>query len=65
LGGLRDVFRSTWTPAVLNYEELGGLSDPGIRDYARGVLLLGYGMGRGPRATSVVTTRSAVVLLVQ
>jgi hypothetical protein len=32
---------------VLDYEELGGLSDPGTRDCARGVLLLRYGMGQG------------------
>jgi hypothetical protein len=27
-----DDSRSTWKPAVLGYEELGGLSDPGQRD---------------------------------
>jgi hypothetical protein len=64
-GELEDVFRSTWTPAVLDYEELGGLSNPGIRDCACGILLVGYGMRHGPHPTSVVTTRSAVGLLVQ
>jgi ribonuclease HI len=38
---------------------LSGLSDPGTRDCARGVLFLGYVMGYGPHPTSVVTTRSA------
>jgi hypothetical protein len=64
-GELEDAFRSTWTPAVLGYEELGGLSDPGTRDCPRGTLLLEYGMGHGPRPTSIVTTRDAVELLVQ
>jgi hypothetical protein len=64
-GELEDAFRSTQMPAVLVYEELGGLSDPDTRDCARGVLFLGYGMGHGPRSTSVVTTRSAVELLIQ
>jgi hypothetical protein len=41
------------------------LLDPGTRDCTRGTLLLGYGMGHGPRPTSVVTTRDAVGLLVQ
>jgi hypothetical protein len=41
------------------------LSDQGTRDYPRGVLLLGYGMRHGSRPTSVVTTRSAVGLLIQ
>jgi hypothetical protein len=49
---------------VLGYEELRGLSDPGTRDCTYGILLLGYRMGHGPRPTSVVTTRSAVGLLV-
>jgi hypothetical protein len=45
---------------------MGGLvSDPGTRDYARGVLFLRYGMGYGPRPTSTITTRSAVELLIQ
>jgi hypothetical protein len=35
------AFKSTRKPAVLYYEELGGLSDPGTRDCARGVLFLG------------------------
>jgi hypothetical protein len=65
LGELEDDFRSTRTTAVLGYEELGGLSDPGTRDCPRGTLLLGYGMGHGPRSTSVVTARNAVGLLVQ
>jgi hypothetical protein len=41
------------------------VSDPGTRDCARGILFLGYGMGHGPRPTFVVTTRSAVGLLIQ
>jgi hypothetical protein len=41
------------------------MSDPRTRDCAHGVLLLGYGIGYGPRPTSVLTTRSAVGLLVQ
>jgi hypothetical protein len=53
----------TWTSAVLGYEELEGLLDPGTRDCSRGTLLLGYGMGHGPRPTSIVTTRNAVGLL--
>jgi hypothetical protein len=52
-------------PAVLGYEELGGLSNLDTRDYPRGTLLRGYGMGHGPCPTSVVTTRNAVGLLVQ
>jgi hypothetical protein len=31
---LEDDFRSAWKAAVLGYEELGGLSDPGLRDCA-------------------------------
>jgi hypothetical protein len=62
---LEDAFRSTWTSAVLGYEELGSLLDPGARDCTRGTLLLGNGMGHGPRSTSVVTTRNAVGLLVR
>jgi hypothetical protein len=50
-------------PAVLGYEELGGLSDPGIRDCPHGTLLLGYMMGHGPRSTSVITTRTVVKLV--
>jgi hypothetical protein len=64
-GELEDTFRSTRMPAVLGYEELEGLSDPGARDCPRGVLLVGYGTGHGPRPTSVVTTCSAVGLLIQ
>jgi hypothetical protein len=41
LGKLEDVFRSTWKLAVLDYEELGGLSDLGSRDYAHSVQILG------------------------
>jgi hypothetical protein len=59
-GELEDTFRSTRTPTVLGYEELGGLSDPGTRNCARGILFLRYGMGHGPRPISVVTTRSVV-----
>jgi hypothetical protein len=62
---LKDAFRSTRTPAVLDYEELGSLSNPGTWDCEHGILLLGYGKGHGPRPTTVVTTRSAVGLLVQ
>jgi hypothetical protein len=63
-GELEDAFRSTRTPAVLGYEEFGGLSDPGTRDCLRGVLLLGYyGMGHSPRATFIVI--SVVELLIQ
>jgi hypothetical protein len=65
LGELKDAFKSTRTLALLGYKELGGLSDPGTRDYPRGTLLLGYRMGLGPCPTSVVTTRNAVGLLVQ
>jgi hypothetical protein len=38
---LEDAFRSTQEPAVLDFEELRGLSDPKPRDYAHGVLILG------------------------
>jgi hypothetical protein len=62
---LEDAFRSTRMPAVLGYEELGDLSDPGTRDCLRGTLLLGYGIGHDPRPTSIVTTHDAVGLLVQ
>jgi hypothetical protein len=55
LGELEDAFRSTRMPAILGYEELGGLSDPGTRDCTCSTLLLGYGMGRGPRSTPFVT----------
>jgi hypothetical protein len=41
------------------------VSDLGIQDCPCGVLLLGYGMRHGPRPTSVVTTRSAVGLLIR
>jgi hypothetical protein len=64
-GELEDAFKSTRTPAVLDYEELGGLSDLGTRDCGRGVLFLGYGMGHGPHPISIVTTRSVVGLLIQ
>jgi hypothetical protein len=60
-----DAFRSTRTPALLGYEELGGLLDPGTWDCPRGTLLLGYEMGHDPRSTSIVTTRNTVELLVQ
>jgi hypothetical protein len=36
-GELKDTFRSTRKPAVLDYEELGDLSDLGPRDCAHGV----------------------------
>jgi hypothetical protein len=62
---LEDAFRSTRTPTVLSYEELGGLSDLGTRDCPRNTLLLVYGMGHGPYPTSVVTTRNEEGLLVQ
>jgi hypothetical protein len=52
-------------PAVLGYEEFGGLSNLDTRDCTCGILLLGYRMGYGPRPTSVVATHSAVGLLVQ
>jgi hypothetical protein len=64
-GELEDAFRNTWTPAVLGYEELEGLSDLGTRDCPHGTLLLGYGMGHGPCPTSIVTTHNAVGLLIQ
>jgi hypothetical protein len=38
---------------------------PGHTELTRGILLLGYGMGHGPRRTSIVTTRNAVGLLVE
>jgi hypothetical protein len=38
---LEDAFRSTRKPAVLDYEELGGLSYPEQRDFSHGVLILG------------------------
>jgi hypothetical protein len=41
LGELEDAFRSTRTPAVLDYEELGGFSDPDPRDCAYSVHILG------------------------
>jgi hypothetical protein len=40
-GELEDAFRSTRKPAVLDYEELGGLLDPGPHDCAHGVYILG------------------------
>jgi hypothetical protein len=63
-GELEYAFRSTWTPAVLGYEDIGGLSDLSTRNCPRGTLLLGYRMGHAPRPTSVVTTHNAVQLLV-
>jgi hypothetical protein len=38
---LEDAFRSTQKPAVLDYEELGGLLDRGPRDCTHGVHILG------------------------
>jgi hypothetical protein len=38
---LEDAFRSIRKPAVLDYEELAGFSDPGSRDCAHGVHLTG------------------------
>jgi hypothetical protein len=63
-GELEDIFRSTRTPAILDYEVLGGLLDLDTWDYARGVLFLGYRMGHGPCLTSAVTIRSVVGLLI-
>jgi hypothetical protein len=40
-GELEDTFRGTRKPVVLDYEELGGLSDPGLRDCAYGLHLTG------------------------
>jgi hypothetical protein len=40
-GELEDAFRGTRTPTILDYEELRGLSDPGLRDYAHGLHLIG------------------------
>jgi hypothetical protein len=40
-GELEDAFRSTRKPAVLDYEELRGLSNSSPRDYAHGVHLIG------------------------
>jgi hypothetical protein len=48
-----------------NRNKLFSVSDPGTRDYARGVLFLGYGMGHGSHPLSVVTTRSVARLLIQ
>jgi hypothetical protein len=64
-GGLKYAFRSFRKPAVLDYEELRGLSDLGTRDCAHGVLFLGYGIGHGPHPISIVTTPSIVELLIQ
>jgi hypothetical protein len=50
---------------VLDYKELRGLSDPGIRDYTYGLHLKGYEVGHGPRPILVVTTCSLVELLIQ
>jgi hypothetical protein len=63
-GEFEDTYRSTRTLAVLGYEELRGLSDPGARDCTCGTLFLRYGMGHSPRPTSAVTTHNAVGLLV-
>jgi hypothetical protein len=41
LEGLEDAFRSTRKSAALDYKELGGLSDPGIRDCAYSLHLTG------------------------
>jgi hypothetical protein len=41
LGELEDAFSSTRKFAVLDYEELGGLSDPDPREYAHGLHLTG------------------------
>jgi hypothetical protein len=35
--GLEDDFKNTRKPTVLGYEELGGLSDPGLRDCAHSI----------------------------
>jgi hypothetical protein len=40
-GELEDAFRSTRKPAVLDYKEPGGLLDPGLRDCAHGLHLIG------------------------
>jgi hypothetical protein len=40
-GELEDAFRSTRVPAVLDYEELRGLSDPGPRGYAHSIHIIG------------------------
>jgi hypothetical protein len=58
-----DTFRSTRKPAVLNYEELGGLSDLRPWKCAHGVHILGYGMRYGPHPTPVVTTCTVVELV--
>jgi hypothetical protein len=52
-------------PAILGYEELAGMSDPGTQDCTCGTLLLGYGMGHGPHPTFVVIICNAVGLFVQ
>jgi hypothetical protein len=41
LGELEDTFRSTRKFALLDYKELSGLSNPGPRDCAHGVHILG------------------------
>jgi hypothetical protein len=41
LGELEDAFKSTWTPTILDYEELGGLSDQVPQDCAHSVHILG------------------------
>jgi hypothetical protein len=40
-GELEDAFRNTRTPAILDYEELRSLSDPGLQDCAHSVHFLG------------------------
>jgi hypothetical protein len=45
-----------------NKRDKKGVSDPGSRDCPCGTLHLGYGMGHGPRSTSVVTTRIAAIV---
>jgi hypothetical protein len=42
-GELEDAFRSTRTPAVVGYEELGGLSDPGTRACTHRIFFLDKG----------------------
>jgi hypothetical protein len=52
---LEDGFRSTRNPAVLGYEELGGLSDSGPRDRTHGMNTLRYRMGHVPYLIYVVS----------
>jgi hypothetical protein len=60
---LEDAFGSTRKPAVLDYEELGGFSDPEPRDCTHGVYILGLEMGHGPCPTPVVTIHTGVELV--